>query len=453
MVAAAPQGDRPEPREVAAAPIPTPWGEFQARAFTSPSGHVHLALVAGALGDGGSVLTRLHSECLTGDALGSLRCDCGVQLRSALRTVAAEGRGIVLYLNGHEGRGIGLVDKLRAYVEQDAGADTVDANLRLGLHPDLRDYGDAAAVLRALGVRSVRLLSNNPAKADGLEQNGVVVESLRALSTAAHRRNRAYLQTKQTRFGHVQPAGAGLVEVPPASVDVGVLLGPLRPRADRPNVVLKYAQTLDGRIATSTGDARWISGEPERRLAHAMRAGCDAVLVGARTMLQDDPQLTVRMVPGASPLRVVLDSALRTPLTAKVLSDDAATLILCRPDADPARRRALAAAGVMVREVASGPEGLRIPAVLRLLRSLGVASLLVEGGGQVITSLLQAGAVDRVVVSVSPTIIGAGVEAVGPLGTSRVAEGIRLVNRSVYLAGDDVLLGFDVQQGVAGPPS
>ena len=179
---------------------------------------MHLALVAGDLGDGGSVLTRLHSECLTGDALGSLRCDCGVQLRSALRTVAAEGRGIVLYLNGHEGRGIGLVDKLRAYVEQDAGADTVDANLRLGLHADLRDYGEAAAVLRALGVRSVRLLSNNPAKAAGLERNDVAVESLRALTTAAHSRNRAYLLTKQARFGHLRPAGAGLDEVPAGGV-------------------------------------------------------------------------------------------------------------------------------------------------------------------------------------------------------------------------------------------
>jgi GTP cyclohydrolase II len=449
MVAAASQEDQPLPREVASASIPTPYGEFQARAFESPSGHVHLALVAGDLGDGGSVLTRLHSECLTGDALGSLRCDCGVQLRSALRTVAAEGRGVVLYLNGHEGRGIGLVDKLRAYVEQDNGADTVDANLRLGLHADLRDYGEAAAVLRALGVRSVRLLSNNPAKAAGLERNDVAVESLRALTTAAHSRNRAYLQTKQARFGHLRPAGAGLDELPAASVDVGGLLGSLRPRADRPHVVLKYAQTMDGRIATSTGDAKWISGEPERRVAHAMRAGCDAVLVGARTLLQDDPQLTVRMVPGASPMRVVLDSTLRTPLTAKVLSDDAATLILCRPDADPARRRELAATGVMVRDVAGGPEGLRITDVLRLLRSLGVASLLVEGGGRVITSLLQAGAVDRVVVSVSPTIIGTGVDAVGPLGVTRIAEGIRLVNRSVYLAGEDLLLGFDVQSGSA----
>src|SRR3954463_16426955 len=180
----------PSLREVASAPIPTPYGEFQARAFEASSGHVHLALVLGTMGDSRSVLTRLHSECLTGDALGSLRCDCGVQLRLALRTVAAEGRGVVLYLNGHEGRGIGLVNKLRAYVEQDAGADTVDANLRLGLLADLRDYDDAAAVLRDLGVRSVRLLTNNPAKAEALQRHGVVVEALQPLSTAAHRRNR-----------------------------------------------------------------------------------------------------------------------------------------------------------------------------------------------------------------------------------------------------------------------
>jgi GTP cyclohydrolase II len=177
------------PREAASASIPTPYGEFLARAFESPSGHVHLALVHGGIGDGESLLTRLHSECLTGDALGSLRCDCGVQLRAALRSVAAEGRGVVLYLAGHEGRGIGLVDKLRAYVAQDAGADTVDANLQLGLPADLRDYGEAAAILRSLGVRSVRLLSNNPAKVAGLRRHGLVVESLQPLRTAANRHN------------------------------------------------------------------------------------------------------------------------------------------------------------------------------------------------------------------------------------------------------------------------
>jgi GTP cyclohydrolase II len=441
----APQKSRSAPQEVVSTPIPTPYGEFQARAFQDSSGPVHLALVFGAIADGRSLLTRLHSECLTGDALGSLRCDCGVQLRSALRAVAAEGRGIVLYLNGHEGRGIGLVNKLRAYVEQDAGADTVDANLRLGLDADPRDYGDAAAVLQILGVRSVRLLSNNPAKAEALQRHGVHVESMRPLSTAAHRRNRRYLQTKQERLGHLRPTGTGLPEAPPAPVDVAALLGPLLPHPGRPNVVVKYAQTVDGRIATRTGDAKWISGEPERRVAHAMRAGCDAVLVGAGTMLQDDPQLTVRMVPGASPVRVVLDSTLRIPLTAKVLSEDAATVVLCRPDADPDRRRALTAAGVTVREVAAAPEGLATEDVLRLLRSLGVMSLLVEGGGRVITSMLRAAVVDRLVVSVSPTIIGAGVEAVGPLGVSRVTDGIRLRNRRVFLAGEDVLLGFDVE--------
>jgi 3,4-dihydroxy 2-butanone 4-phosphate synthase/GTP cyclohydrolase II len=450
MDAAPSPGGRSAPLEVAAAPIPTPYGEFRARAFESPSGHVHLALVFGEIGDGESVLTRVHSECLTGDALGSLRCDCGVQLRSALRSVAAEGRGVVLYVNGHEGRGIGLVDKLRAYVEQDAGADTVDANLRLGLHPDLRDYGDPAAILRSLGVRSVRLLSNNPAKAAGLREHGVMVESLRPLGTAANRHNRAYLDTKQARFGHLRSTGPRPDELPAAPVDVGSLLGSLRTHADRPHVVLKYAQTLDGRIATRTGDAKWISGEPERQLSHAMRAGCDAVLVGARTLLQDDPQLTVRMVPGASPLRVVLDSTLRTPLTAKVLSDDAATVILCRPDADPARRRALESSGATVRDVAPGADGLRVDEVLRLLRSIRIASLLVEGGGRVISSMLRAAVVDRVVVSLSPTIIGSGVEAVGPLGVDRVADGIRLVNRSVFLAGDDVLVGFDVADGAAG---
>src|SRR3954454_14442856 len=192
-------------REVASAPIPTPYGEFRARAFETPSGHVYLAMVIGELGDGGAVLTRLHSECLTGDALGSLRCDCGVQLRTALRTVAAEGRGVVLYVNGHEGRGIGLVNKLRAYVEQDAGADTVDANLRLGFQPDLRDYGDAAAILRSLGVRSVRLLTNNPGKAGALRRHGVAVDSLQPLGAVANRHNHGYLETKEARFGHLRP--------------------------------------------------------------------------------------------------------------------------------------------------------------------------------------------------------------------------------------------------------
>jgi 3,4-dihydroxy 2-butanone 4-phosphate synthase/GTP cyclohydrolase II len=193
------------PVEVAAAAIPTPYGEFRACAFRSPSGHVHLALVVGEVRGGEAVLTRVHSECLTGDALGSLRCDCGVQLRSALRTVAAEGRGVVLYLGGHEGRGIGLVAKLQAYQLQDGGRDTVDANLDLGLPADARHYGAATQILKDLGVRSVRLLTNNPAKTEGLEAYGIEVVERVGLTPHPNDHNLEYLRTKRDRMGHVLP--------------------------------------------------------------------------------------------------------------------------------------------------------------------------------------------------------------------------------------------------------
>src|SRR5215207_6967879 len=174
------------PLEVGSVVLPTPYGEFHTRLFETATGNVYLALVKGEVAGGEDVLTRLHSECLTGDALGSLRCDCGVQLRTAMRAATAEGRGVVLYLTGHEGRGIGLVNKVRAYMEQDLGADTFDANLRLGLPADARDYADAGAVLHALGVRSVRLLSNNPAKAEALRRLGVSVDAVEPLVTAPH---------------------------------------------------------------------------------------------------------------------------------------------------------------------------------------------------------------------------------------------------------------------------
>ena len=138
-------------------------------------GTEHMALVLGDLGDGEGVLARVHSECLTGDVFHSLRCDCGAQLEAAMSLIAAEGRGVVLYLRGHEGRGIVLISKLRAYQLQDQGSDTVDANLELGLPVDARDYSTGAQILGDLGVRSVRLLTNNPAKVDGLTEFGVDV--------------------------------------------------------------------------------------------------------------------------------------------------------------------------------------------------------------------------------------------------------------------------------------
>jgi 3,4-dihydroxy 2-butanone 4-phosphate synthase/GTP cyclohydrolase II len=156
------------------------------------------------------VLVRVHSECLTGDVFGSLRCDCGPQLDAALARVAREGRGVVLYVRGHEGRGIGLLHKLQAYQLQDLGRDTVDANLDLGLPADARDYGTGAQILYDLGVRSMRLLTNNPAKRAGLEGYGLTIVGREGLPVRAHPENVRYLRTKRDRMGHLLELDEGL---------------------------------------------------------------------------------------------------------------------------------------------------------------------------------------------------------------------------------------------------
>ena len=192
---------------VAEARIPTRYGEFRAVGYSSIyDGAEHIALVrgdiAGPANDGQDVLVRVHSECLTGDVFGSQRCDCGTQLDAAIEMVAGEGRGIVLYMRGHEGRGIGLMHKLQAYQLQDAGADTVDANLELGLPADARDYGTGAQILVDLGVRSMRLLTNNPAKRVGLDGYGLTITERVPLPVRANAENIRYLRTKRDRLGH-----------------------------------------------------------------------------------------------------------------------------------------------------------------------------------------------------------------------------------------------------------
>jgi 3,4-dihydroxy 2-butanone 4-phosphate synthase/GTP cyclohydrolase II len=196
-------------RRLATARLPTEYGEFTCHAYESVlDGHVHLAFVVGDVQDQSDVLVRVHSECLTGDIFKSVKCDCGPQLNEAMRMVQAAGRGVIVYLRGHEGRGIGIAPKLMAYDLQDNGLDTVDANLHLGLPVDSREYGIGAQILVDLGLSSLRLLTNNPGKYGGLGGFGLRIVERVPLNVDVHPEAHGYMRTKRDRMGHLIPESA-----------------------------------------------------------------------------------------------------------------------------------------------------------------------------------------------------------------------------------------------------
>ncbi|WP_405392013.1 bifunctional 3,4-dihydroxy-2-butanone-4-phosphate synthase/GTP cyclohydrolase II [Streptomyces sp. NBC_01102] len=200
------RSSEPTVRREAEVRLPTSFGAFTAYGYRSTvDGVEHVALVHGDIGDGEDVLVRVHSECLTGDIFQSQRCDCGPQLHASMERITTEGRGVVVYLRGHEGRGIGLLSKLRAYELQERGADTLDANLELGLPADARDYAAGARILQDLGVRSVRLMTNNPDKTAALVRHGLGITGREPMPVQAGEHNLRYLRTKRDRMGHDLP--------------------------------------------------------------------------------------------------------------------------------------------------------------------------------------------------------------------------------------------------------
>ncbi|MEU2673418.1 bifunctional 3,4-dihydroxy-2-butanone-4-phosphate synthase/GTP cyclohydrolase II [Streptomyces sp. NPDC007164] len=200
------RSSEPTVRREAEVRLPTAFGAFTAYGYRSTTDGVeHVALVHGDLGDGDDILVRVHSECLTGDIFQSQRCDCGPQLHASMRRITEEGRGVVVYLRGHEGRGIGLLSKLRAYELQERGIDTLDANLELGLPADARDYAAGAQILKDLGVHSLRLMTNNPDKTAAILRHGLAVTGREPMPVQAGEHNLRYLRTKRDRMGHDLP--------------------------------------------------------------------------------------------------------------------------------------------------------------------------------------------------------------------------------------------------------
>ncbi|WP_209371884.1 GTP cyclohydrolase II RibA [Brevibacterium renqingii] len=428
--------------------LPTEHGTFTIRSFTH-NGITHAVMSMGSPEKRDAPLVRVHSECLTGDALGSHRCDCGDQLTAALAAIAASGHGLLIYMTQHEGRGIGLAAKLQAYALQDGGLDTVSANRALGLPDDARDYDAAAAVLRELGCPRIRLLSSNPSKQEALEALGIEVASRVRLPVADRPENSRYLMSKRLRMNHdvpshleeeltAVPSTRQARHEPPVSSHL-----PLNGRdvydtlSDEAEVVAQLAQSQDGFIATSTGDACFVSGRTDRTHLHRVRASVGAVLVGAQTVIADDPQLTVRAVEGENPVRVVLDPRGRVPTESTVLrTGPAATLWMIGAEATVGSD-----VGDHVRVVRLPPMGAGETAapqtVIALIREHVPGSILVEGGGRTVSRFLSAGVLDRLFLTTAPVFIGDGVPGIRFEGSEVMAQALRTPFRRFEL-GEDI---------------
>ena len=476
---------------MAQARIPTAEGEFQSYLYLDRQHKgEHLAFVLGHVTDQPEVLVRVHSECFTGDVLGSLRCDCGAQLAQAIQLIGQEGAGIIIYLR-QEGRGIGLLDKLRAYNLQDQGYDTVDANLLLGHGEDERDYATAALILKDLGVSSIRLLTNNPLKIESLQASGIPIAARVPLPPRVTAENATYLLTKVLRMSHLlnldafagaPPDGSnGVKPAPlhplaptmrarvrsvsdvetaqarPVEADGGMPLDPAegiaalvqkaaehRRHTGRPFVTLSYAQSVDGSIAARPGQSLALSGALSMTLTHQLRAAHDAILVGIGTVLADNPRLTVRLVEGKNPQPIVADSRLRFPLSANLLCEHPLSpWIAAGEPADTSRQHVLEAAGARILRLPMNARGhVNLTALLERLGDLGINSVMVEGGARIITSFLAERLVDHIVLTVAPRLVG-GIRAVRRLTHADPVHLPRLRNLRYQWLAEDLVLWCD----------
>jgi 3,4-dihydroxy 2-butanone 4-phosphate synthase/GTP cyclohydrolase II len=411
-------------------------------------------------------------------------------LAQALELIGQEGAGIIIYLR-QEGRGIGLLDKLRAYNLQDQGYDTVDANLLLGHAEDERDYATAALILKDLGVPSVRLLTNNPLKIESLQACGIPVAARVPLPPRITAENATYLLTKMQRMRHllnldaftgVLPGGSNGIKPeplhPPASTTrargrstsavetarprpvlrvSGLPLGSdegiaalaqraaeRRRHAGRPFVTLSYAQSVDGSIAARPGQPLALSGALSMTLTHQLRVAHDAILVGIGTVLADNPRLTVRLVEGKNPQPIVADSRLRFPLSANLLCQHPLSpWIAAGEQADAGRQKVLEAAGARVLRVPMNARGqVNLTALLERLGALGIHSVMVEGGARIITSFLAERLVDHIVLTMAPRLVG-GLRAVRRLAHADPVHLPRLRNLRYQWLEEDLVLWCD----------
>jgi len=407
----------------ASARLPNYAGTFNIILFRDPSdGKEHLALIHGNPEGDQSVLTRIHSECFTGDTLRSERCDCHDQLDLAMQLIGSERAGVLIYLR-QEGRGIGLENKLRAYQLQDQGYDTVEANLQLGRADDERSYEIAAAILDQLGIHSIRLLTNNPGKIEGLRQAGIRVTERVPLQPPVTHENRRYLETKQRKLHHLLDVPAPITDhlKHPDPKEVLQQFRAMhqslvaRRTPDRPVVTASFAQSLDGSIALTPGESYAISSRQSLQVTHGLRAMHDAILIGIGTLLSDNPRLTVRFEDGRDPRPVIVDSTLRIPEESHILTAHTRAPLLATTElADPHKIHAFENLGAEILQLkATRDKKVDLRELLAALAQRNLTSVMVEGGSQILTSFFVQELVDVLVITIAPFLLG-GVRGIGP---------------------------------------
>lgn len=416
--------------------IPSKYGSFELSLFTTNQDNKeHLVLTYGIVRKTLNVLVRIHSECLTGDILGSLRCDCGEQLQMSMSKIAIEGKGIIIYLR-QEGRGIGLIEKLKTYNLQDLGKDTIDANLALGHKEDERSYEIAAQILKDLQIKSIRLLTNNPRKIEALNNHNLSVTARVPIKGPISSHNAFYLLTKVKKMQHF----SGEDELRELFDKCN-----LPKRNHRPLVTLAYAQSLDGAISHHEKERLILSSQESLVMTHKLRSQHDAILVGIGTIISDDPLLTVRYCKGKNPRVIVLDSKLRIPLNARILQNSKSPIIFSTKNANPEKKKFLAQMNVNIIEIDStNNERINLNLMLEKLFILGIKTVMVEGGREIITNFVNEKHVDKVVITIAPIFIG-GVSVLSR-EINKALDFPRLKNIIQYKLGNDIIIMGDIER-------
>lgn len=390
--------------------LPTAEGEFRIYVFKDSRNKEHLALVMGEIQEKKDYLVRIHSECLTGDVFGSLRCDCGEQLRQSIQMISEEGSGIIIYLR-QEGRGIGLTKKLQAYNLQDNGYDTVEANIVLGHKPDERDFTLVASILIELGVKSIRLISNNPEKFTPIIDAGIKVKSRIPVAPRLTPENLFYLRTKASKLNHTidfdglsstSPERETILRYITRKISYSI-------NRNRPFITLSYAQSIDGYIAADKNKRLALSDEESLIMTHQIRSKHNAILVGIGTILADDPQLTVRNIRGKNPQPIILDTNLKFPLNAKLLNGSISPWIFTGETSDIEKQKNLEKLGAKVFRLPLEKNVIELGSLMSKLAIMKINSVMVEGGAEVIKSFINKRLIDLVISTVTPFLIGRGV--------------------------------------------